>query len=234
MDDGLQATLRDLLQENAGSNVVLERLTADYAAYHLILVIVGGAFLLVIGVLSVLSWIGFARARRRPHWSTERWIYLGFGLLGAAVTGFLLLILTANISTVLQPRAGFSGAIGLLGNPRPGSHADALQSAFVQWLTSREVDVPPLVQEAIDQRLAWQFPKAVICVVLLCALMVATVAVWRRVIQRSRIGISRPIVTSALACAGATLVVADLLLMLMVMGNVQASVVPMAMVIFYG
>ena len=123
MSDTLQQELQQLLRTDA-ANAALTQLLDDYRRYHLVLVIVVSLFLIAALVLSVYSWRRFAKAPRssRWRWTFERWTYFGFGVLGLIVAAFLALVVAANISNVVNPRAGFTGALGLLGSPSPGSN----------------------------------------------------------------------------------------------------------------
>jgi len=127
---------------------------------------------------------------------------------------------------VIDPRTGFAGALGLLGAPKHGTSTAALQDAFAGWLRSGGDAVPPEVAAAIDGRLAWQRPKAVICSVLLVAAVTATALAWRAIARGSGRRLLR---LGAVVGTGACL-----LLMLMVLGNVQGSIAPLSLTLFFG
>ena len=237
MSDDLPRALRQLLRSDSGSNPALDRLLDDYTRYHVVLVVVGTAFLAAFVVLSVLCWRRFIRAPKasRWRWTFEKGTYWAFGVLSAIVGAFLALVVAANVSTVLDPTNGFAGSIGLLGSPRPGTRGADLHQAFLGWLQSGSSTVPSLVQSSIDDRLAWQRPKAVICTVLLVAFVALAVLIWRRLIRLSRIRQPRRrTTTAALLTAGVLTVTVCLLLMLMVMGNTQGSLAPMSLTLFFG
>lgn len=236
MSDTLQQELQQLLRTDA-ANAALTQLLDDYRRYHLVLVIVGSLFLIAALVLSVYSWRRFAKAPRssRWRWTFERWTYFGFGVLGLIVAAFLALVVAANISNVVNPRAGFTGALGLLGSPSPGSNFGQVQQAYSQWLQSGAGSVPPAVQAAVDDRLSWQQPKAIYCTMLLIVFVGLALLVWSRLIRLSRVHEPRRLLLKAvLLLAGIFTVVGSLLLMLMVMGNVQTAFAPLAMTMFYG
>lgn len=93
--------------------------------------------------------------------------------------------------------------------------------------------MPSLIQSEIDDRLAWQRPKAVICSVLLIVFVGLSVRLWRTAIDKSRAGeTTRTLRERALLATGCSTVVASLLLMLMVIGNTQASFAPMGLTLF--
>jgi hypothetical protein len=214
--DDLQSTLATLMASGRDDNPALNALLSGYARFHLVVAIVGGLFLLASGVFSVFCWRRFRRSSR----TFERRTYLWFGVLGSAVSLFLAVVVAANVDNTVNPRPGFSASFGLIGSP------PALQESFTTWLRSGRPERPALVTQAIDDRLAWQLPKAVICAVLLVLLVWLSVAVWRRLIRRSHGGV--------LLVAGVASVPVCLLLMLMVMGNTQASVVPIAPTLLFG
>ena len=231
--DTLRGTLRDLLASHA-DNAALERLLADYARFHLVLVVVAGLFLLALLALSAGCWRRYFLTRRSaaPSGTFERRVWGGFGLLSAGVASFLGLVVAANLSNVRDPRHGFAGALGLLGTPSPGSRRAALQASFDTWLAGGTGELPSPVVRAIDDRLAWQAPKAVVCSVLLVLLVAASVLLWRALLARSRTPEAGPL--RAWAALGLLPVAAAAVVMLMVMGNTQASLAPLAMTLFYG
>lgn len=234
--DSLRTTLRDLLVSRA-DNAALGRLLDDYAVFHLALVVVGGVFLAIAVVVAVTnvrrcfldrrSPAPGARLRRRAH--------LGLGVLGLSTAVFLTLVVAGNVSNVLQPRQGLAGALGLLGSPRPGTRAERLQQAFEAWLDRGDPELPDAVRHAVDARLGWQQPKAIICTALFAVLFGVSILVWRRLLRHSgseRVDGGRA--KNWLMVAGVVSVGCTLLLMLMVMGNVQAVIAPVAMTLFYG
>jgi len=225
--DGLRATLSDLLDSGTDTNPALNALLADYTAYHRVLVVLGGLFLIASVVLTGWLTVRFRRARTPGRgWSAERRICFGLGLLSACVALFLALVVAANLSNVIDPRTGFAGALGLLGAPRHGTAAAELHDAFASWLRSGGDAVPPEVSAAIDDRLAWQRPKAVICSVLLVAALIGTALAWRSLARGRR---RWPLRLGAVLGTGACL-----LLMLMVLGNVQGSIAPLSLTLFFG
>ena len=118
---------------------------------------------------------------------------------------------------------------------RPGTSAAELQQAFATWLLAGDGPMPALIQQRIDDRLAWQAPKAVVCAVLLVAVVVLSLVIWRSLIRRSRVR-PRPrrMTFGGLTLAGLATVGASFVLMLMVLGNTQAALVPRAMTLVFG
>jgi cytochrome bd-type quinol oxidase subunit 2 len=233
----LQNILRTLVRSGTESNTALNVLIDDYTKYHVVLVVVGGLFLLGLVLLSVFFWRRFRKAPRTDsrRWTFEKKTYFAFGALTVVVGLFMALIVAANLSNVLNPTQGFSGAIGLLGSPRAGTQADELHQAVDAWLQSGSSDVPALVQGRIDDRLSWQRPKAVICSVLLIVFVLLSAGIWRALIRNSRVREGRwKFKEAALLLLGVLAVMGCLLLMLMVMGNTQGSIAPISLTLFYG
>ena len=94
--------------------------------------------------------------------------------------------------------------------------------------------MPSLIQSKIDDRLAWQRPKAIICSVLLMVFVVLSDRIWRTLIRKSRVQAKWKPKERTLLMAGIVTVTACFPLMLMVMGNTQGSIVPIALTLFFG
>jgi uncharacterized membrane protein YidH (DUF202 family) len=202
-----------------------------------VLVVVGGLFLVAVTALAAVLWRRFRRARAAapPAPRFERRTYFWSALLLTGVAAFLALVVAANVSNVLDPRHGFGGALGLIGSPKAGTSASELHAAYAAWLTSGTDDVPARVNEAIDDRLAWQRPKAIITSVLLVCFVALAAMTWRSLVRRSRARTGRrPLGEWALLGLGLLSGAACLLLMLMVIGNTQGSIAPLSLTLFYG
>ena len=230
----MRSTLSSLLESGTDTNPALSALLADYTAYHRVLVVVGSVLLLLTSAFALLAWVRVRRTRGTGRrWTFERRTWLAFALLATGLALFLGLVVAANISTVLDPRAGFADALGLLGDPRPGSRTAEVQGAVDAWLRSGSAVVPPEVERAIDARLSWQRPKAIITTGLLVALVVLTALVFRRLVRRSHT--ARPSAGDRLLLlAGAGSTAVCLVLVLMVLGNTQGSLAPLSLTLFLG
>ena len=193
--DDLRDLLLRLLRSGA-SNPVLDQLLDDYVRYHLVVVLLGGAF--VLGLLAA-AW----RARR---WWRLTWLVL------SACTAVLVI---ANLSNVLHPRRGFAGVVDGLGTPVAGSRLAELRPALADWLRRGTTARPAVVRAAIDHRLGWQRPKAVIS-----ALALVVVAA---------IGVRAPRRSIAVASVGVCVVLAAT-----VIGNAQGSVAPLTLTLMFG
>lgn len=237
MTSTLHDTLEELLLSGSEANPALNALLDDYAKFHVAFIAVAGCFLLAFAVLATFCWRRFRRARASATrtWSFERVTYLFFAASSVIFGLMMALLVAANASNVADPRHGFSGGLGMLGTPRAGTRAAELHQSFATWLQSGQIDTPTLVSARIDDRLAWQRPKAIICSVLLVMVLLLSARVWRALIRKSRVrqgGWTPKDVT--LFAAGLLAGPVCLVLMLMVVGNTQASLAPLSMTLFYG
>lgn len=236
MNDGLRSTLDELVRSGPGASPAFDALVREYGRYHLVLAVVGGAFLLAFVVLGWRSWQRFRRQRAsgEGRWTFATRTSLAAVVLSIVVGSLLALIVAANVSTALDPRPGFAGAVPMVGTSPAGSPRAELQRSFDTWLRSGTVEVPAPVQRAVDDRLAWQRPKAIITAVLLLGVVLLGARVWRALLaSRAQPGRWRLMDVARLA-AGLGSVAVGLLLMLMVMGNTQAALAPLSMALFFG
>lgn len=237
MDDSLRNVLNELLVSGTDSNPALNDLLRDYTKYHVAFIAVGGLFLLAFTVLSILSWRRFRRTPKSDNrrWSFERATYLLFGASSVVVAMMMALFVAANASNVADPRHGFSGGLGMIGTAGAGTRTAELHQAFTTWLQSGQSETPTLIKSRIDDRLAWQRPKAIICGALVVVFVLLSAHIWRTLIRRSRArqtGWSlKDVILLAAGLLGGP---ACLLLMLMVIANTQASFAPLSMTLFYG
>jgi len=233
----LHDILDELLRSGSDSNPALNALLDDYTKYHVAFIAVGGLFLLAFAALAAFCWRRFRRTPRSPDrsWSFERATYLLFAGSSAVLAVMMALIVAANASNVADARSGFSGGLAMIDTPRAGTRTAELNQSFTTWLQSGQTDTPMLINSRIDDRLAWQRPKAIICAVLLVGLVLLSVRIWRTLIRRRRARQAgwRP-KDVALLASGIVAGPVCLLLMVMVIGNSQASLAPLSMTLFYG
>ncbi len=235
--DSLQTTLNNLLQSETRSNPALNSLLNDYTKYHVVLLIVGGLFTIILVILSFLFWARYKRAPKTDtsKWTFEKKTYFSFGLLVTVVGLLMALIVVANASNVLNPRQGFSGAIGVLSTSQAGTHKAELYQSFNTWLQSGNTHIPSLIQSKINNRLAWQRPKAIICSALLAIFVAVSIRIWGTLIRQSKVReVKWKLKEKALLFSGVVSVAVCLLLMLMVIGNTQGAFAPLSLTLFYG
>ncbi|XVV10062.1 hypothetical protein ACQP2X_35180 [Actinoplanes sp. CA-131856] len=187
-----------------------DRVLADDRNYHLVFLVVGGLFTVLLLLLCVFSWVRFRRARRH---TVARRTHLGFGVASLTLGLFMLVAWWANLTSVVDPRKTLSGT--------------TFSPVGRKWLEGGRAELSPALQQAIDERLAWQRPKAVVCAVLLVALVALTVFLWRTILRRAT---GRRLLVGAgiLSAAGCVL------LMLMVIGNTEGALAPLTLTVIYG
>ncbi|MGB8860624.1 MAG: hypothetical protein WCC60_15300 [Ilumatobacteraceae bacterium] len=225
--------LTDTLQQHSTgwrSNPAMRALVGDYTRSHWVLVIVGGAFVVALAVLAVMCWRRFRRAPRATTGtaSTERRVY---GTVAATLTlaGLAMgLIVAANLSTAAEPIPGFLQASA---HPTPNSRA--VDDAVIDWVQSGATSVPTIVETKVDDRVAWQLPKAIVCGLLLIAFTGLAVRLGRSLIRRSRAG--EPVVhrRRQLGVQLAT-TCAALLMMVMFVANLQGALAPLTITVLGG
>lgn len=237
MHADLRTTLDALLRSGSTTNPALEALLDDYARYHTVFVVLGGALTLASLGFGAWAWGRYRRVRRAADGRSpfERRVPLGFAVLGLAVGLGIGLVVAANAGNARDPRPGFAGAVGLIEHAPAGGTDSPRDRAFDAWLRSGQAERPTLVDERIDDRLAWQRPKAVISAVLLVLMVVAGTRLWRGLIGRARWRVGPMPAAERLRLAAAVgSVPAVLVLAAMVIGNTQASLAPLSMTLFYG
>lgn len=236
MNDNLSTTLTNLLQSDTNSNSALNILISDYAKYHAVLVVVGGLFLVGLILLCIFFWKRFKKIPKPEsyNWPFEKKTYFGFGLLTTMLSLFMVVVVAANVSSTLNPKQGFTGSISMLGNPKPGTQTYELQRSVNSWLQSSNASIPTVLQNKVDERLAWQRPKAIICTILLPVFLALSAYIWRVLIRKSRACESKwKLKDFALFLSGIAAVGTCLLLMLMVIGNTQGSFAPISLTLFF-
>jgi hypothetical protein len=200
------------------TNPAYDRLLDADREFHVVFLVVGGLFTVLLLLLSVYCWVRFQRARRRTF---ERRSYLSFGAVSLLLGLLMGVVFYANVSSVVNPAKTLAGT--------PFSHIGAT------WLQAGRAEISPVLQQAIDERLAWQRPKAIVCGVLLAGFVALTVFLWRSLLRRSAAGEAfrkggRPLMLGA----GVLSAVACLPLMLMVIGNAEGAVAPLFLTVLYG
>lgn len=222
--------LTDTIQRHSGewrTNAAMRALVDDYTRYHVVLVVVGGVFVAALAVLSVVYWRRFRAARRgiRP---LERRLY---GLLAATLTfaGLAMgLIVVANLSTAADPMPGF-----LMASAHPTPNSLDIDDAVIDWVQSGSSTVPSVVDSKVDDRVAWQLPKAVICGLLLIAFIALAVRLGRSIVRRARAddALVRPrrLLGGQLAATWTAL-----LMMVMFVANLQGALAPLTITVLGG
>jgi uncharacterized membrane protein YidH (DUF202 family) len=200
------------------ANAAYDRILADDRAYHIVFLVVGGLFTLLLLLFAMFSWRQFNRALGRTF---ERRTYISFGAVSLILFLFMAVVFWANVTSVVNPRQTLSGT--------------TFSPIGEAWLQSGSAQISPLLQQAIDERLAWQRPKAVICGVLLVAFVALARLLWRTLIRQSSTGDPiRKIRRRLMLCAGVLSAVSCLLLMFMVIANTQGALAPLTLTAIHG
>lgn len=235
--NNLQRTLSKLLQSGSRSNPAMNILINDYTMYHMVLVAVGGFFVLIFLLLSLFFWAQWKRTPKAAQhkWTFAKKLYFSFGALSTVVGLLMALIVAVNITTVLNPLPGFSSLIDSLGTPKTGMQMDKLYQAFNTWLQSGSTHIPSLIQSTIDERLAWQRPKAIVSSVLLVVCGALSTGIWRTLLKKSQVRESKwGLKEKALLVAGTATITLSLLLMVIVVANMQGAFEPITLTLLYG
>jgi len=224
-----------MVQSGSRVNPAYNTLLSDYTLYHAVLAIEGSIFALLLIVLSGYCWRRFKRPHHaEPHtWPFEKKVYFGFGLVSTVVTLGLLLIVVANLSSVLHPQAGFAQSIPDLGTPQAGTYKATLYQAVATWAQSGTAAMPAMLQDAVRNRLAWQLPKAIVCSSLFVVFAVLTACVWRNLIHVHAKATTWGLKEYAGITMGVLVVPLTLLLMLMALANTQASFAPITLTLLF-
>jgi hypothetical protein len=189
------------------NNPAYERLLTSDRDYHLVFLVIGGPCTVLLLLLAVWSGVRYRRAVRRTF---ERRTMLSSGVVSLFFGLFMVVAFWANLTSVLDPGRTIAGT-----TYTPVAEA---------WLRSGRAELSPALQRAIDDRLAWQQPKAVICAVLLVVFVALTALLWRRLLRRPPAhSLGRRLMVGAAVLSAA----ACLLLMLMVIGNAESAVAPL-------
>lgn len=238
MNNGnLQRTLSKLIQSGSRSNPAMNILLDDYTRHHAVLVVVGGFLVLIFLLLSFFFWTQFKRTPEEAahKWTFEKKTYFSLGALSIVVGLLMALIVAVNATTVLNPLPGFSALVDSLGTPKAGTQMDKLYQAFNIWLQSGSIHIPSLIQSKIDERLAWQRPKAIVSGVLLVVFVALSTRIWSTLIKKSRIRESKwGLKERALLVSGTVTITLSLLLMVIAVANMQGAFAPLALTLAFG
>lgn len=236
MNNDLQNTLYKLAQSGLSDNPAYSALLQDYTKYHAVLFIEGSIFMLLFVMLSIYFWRKFMKLPKSNFrkWSFEKKAYFGFGLGSIVMFLFMLLIVMANLSNVLNPQDGFKQTIPDIAVPQAGTQKALIYHAVNLWAKSGNDQMPSILQNEIKKRLSWQIPKAIICSVLLVVFFAFTNYIWQRLISFSQT--SNPIwgrKEKVLIATGIVNISITLLLMLMALANTQASFAPITLTLLF-
>lgn len=232
----LQDTLSSLTQAGSRANPAYSTLLDDYTTYHAVLVVEGGLFTLLLSGLSISCWRRFKRTRKAGGraWTFERKTYVSFGMVSTGSALCMLLIVAANLSNVVDPQAGFAQSLADLGMPQAGTQKAALHQAVNSWAQVGSNPMPSLLQNGVHDRLVWQWPKAIVCSILLVVFAIFTAGIWQSLIRDSRAREARWSRQEKVRITlGVLAVPLTLVLMIMALANTQASFAPITLTLLF-
>ena|SRR5579871_5469746 len=162
-------------------------------------------------------------------------MYCSFGAVSIVVGLVFAWFVAVDATNVLDPRDGFSFLVDSLGTPQPGTPMDHLYQAFNTWIQSGSTTIPSLVQEKIQERMAFHTTKAIVSGVLLVVFVVLGTLIWRTLLKKSRIREATWRLTeSALLVCGAVAITFSLLLLVIVVANLQGAFAPITLTLLDG
>ena len=233
MNSSLYELLTKLLSTEESKNPAFNYLLIDYAKYHYVMVILGGLSCIALAILSISQ---FNRLRISgwfiSHLKTTRGkasLYLSS--LSGVLAISLGLILIGNLGNALNPRAGFKNSLDMLGNPSPGTKTAYLQQTYVEWIQSEKSTLPDYVSQVINERISWQLPKALICLLLLAIFIYLSILAWNPLLKETfQSGKPR---MRRLFATGVFLSFVCVLLLIMVIANIQGAIAPVSLSLFF-
>ena len=233
MSNELQSTISAMLDGNWRSNPAMKAFIDDYVDYHQVLVVAGSLVTLVF----VLGSIAFLRSSWRfrdidgPGRRVGRNVTLGFGILFGISACLFALLVVANASTALRPLPGFSSLVST-SSTRYDSEVDR---KTVEWIQNGSSTIPPVIAEKLEDRIAWQRPKAIICGVLFLLFTALSAAIWKALVKDAwRPRFSKRRHRAVALASGFGTVSASMLLLVMAVANLQGGLAPLTISVLGG
>lgn len=179
--------------------------------------------------LCVFAWI---KAKRAPRTGIgkrtfEKRTYLAFAVFTTVISLAFAVGLVANVTAVLNPWPGFNSLVASLATPQPGAQTAKLFSATNTWIQSGSAHMPAAVHVAVQHRPSWQRPRAIVYTILMVALALVSVRIWKHLIARSTPP-QRHIRERVLVLTGIGAVVATLLFTVLAVSNMRGTIAPLA------
>jgi hypothetical protein len=234
LDKDLQQTIR-VHEDGWRSNPAMRTLVNDYARAHVIVVVLGGVFVLGFAILSVRLWKNYRALRKAPlgppkSTVTRQRMYFRAWLLSCAVTMSLGLVVFANASNAINPLPGFSMA-----NTVKTPNSYAVDAALKDWIRSGEKPMPPLIKQKISKRISWQRPKAIATGFLFVLFAALSVKNWKALLRRTNAGKSLWQPQGLRLLAGKiTVLPLAFLMLIMFLANTQGALAPVTISLLGG
>src|SRR5262249_53935028 len=134
----------------------------------------------------------------------------------------------ANASNTFDPMPGFT----YLASSSTTTDKSAVGHALNEWITSGNSDIPPVITQKVQERLAWQRPKAIVSGILLVVGVVLSLFLWNALIKKRRGNESRwKLQEWTFFVGGIAAVTLSLLLLVLVLANMQAAIAPLTLTV---
>jgi hypothetical protein len=233
MNSSLYELLTKLLSTEESKNPAFNYLLNDYTKYHYVMVILGGFACISLAVFSIRQ---FKKLRASDSFISHLKTMRGKALLYlGSLTSFLALtlgiIVIGNLGNALNPKTGFNNSLEMLGNPSHGTKAALLQQTYVEWIQSEKSAVPDYVSQVISERISWQLPKALVCLLLLAIFIYLSKLAWNPLLKET-LQSGKPRMRRLFA-TGVFLSFVCVLLLIMVIANIQGAIAPVSLSLFF-
>lgn len=234
----MQPLIARLSEPGAVDNRVYDLLLQDYINYHAVLVVGGSVFAMAAFYVTARSIRALAAGRANagsPAPVVARRANLVLAITGA-VTGLLMLLLVAiNLSTVLSPREGFTQTFAEAAARSRDAENALSWDTLLTWIQTGDERLPPRLQAAVNERLSWQRPKAIVCWILLALSALLTTRAWNAINEGrqrkpARTGLGRAVLLAS-AIAGISVC---LILVVLAFVNTQAWIAPIVITLAAG
>lgn len=233
MKNTLQDLLQELIHASNSNNPAYKFLLNDYAKYHYVMVVLGGA-----SVIALTFFAGYqfrllrtSRGISANLKTISEKVYLYLGTFTAFLSVVLGLIVIGNLGNALNPKLGFKNSLEMLGTPTEGSKSALLQDSFTEWVHSEKRTAPAYINQIVDERLSWQMPKAITSFLLLALLIYISKRVWGSLVNNSNPLSKRGRYVQF--SLGILLSLICTLLLVMAIANTQGSIAPVALSLFF-
>lgn len=228
--------LEEVILSVQNDNFVVNQLINDYVLYHLVFVIIAILFLVLLvfaGIFFIKTFKALPKVAGNGFLERRIYFCLAAGTIMATVC--LLLVTAGNVTNLVNPQRGFSGAVKMLRSAETATQKK-LQQEFITWIDSESLDTPVFIQEKINQRLEWQKPKAIISSILLFTVVLLNIYIWRKLtLKLGDTGVIKDKkVKLILLIVGLTAIFTCLVLMLLVIANTQAVFAPLLLTLLFG
>lgn len=233
MSSDLVNLIRDYINSGSRSNKAVEILIGDYAKYHLVMVLIGSISSLLLLCLAFIqiSEFGVSKNLLANIRTLKGKIHFYMGSLSAFLGSLLALVVIGNLGNAVKPRSGLLNSLPMLEDRFNRNNSRIHQISFFDWLKSGDSHIPKEIARIVNERLAWQRPKAILCFFLLVLVIFLSKHIWRSLIQNSQ-SLSRLRVVTQFSGGIATTLFAALFLVMFI-GNTQGAIAPISLSLFF-